>query len=194
MNRNPGSVWPAIRVAESDAFFFNPGLRWVLVHVAIPCADEPWYSTTIRGLRRSPSPNHPRLNRARGEIQQEAMARAPMTLPLAKTVFLVCLSAPDRARPITAATGFESDIWTSYISVRVLIYALCLIQVQTLFLLHKPMKCQDIDPALGEARAHVGRGKSKRPRLGRTFHHEMPTLGDVGFRRRVRLAFLRPLI
>ncbi len=61
MNRSPGSVWPAIRVAESDAFFFNPGLRWILVHVAIPWADEPWYSTTIRGLRRSPSPNHPRL-------------------------------------------------------------------------------------------------------------------------------------
>ncbi len=61
------------------------------------------------------------------------MARAPMTLPLVKTVFLVCLSAPDRAQPITAATGLESDIRASFLSVRVPIYSLYLLQVQALF-------------------------------------------------------------
>ncbi len=61
------------------------------------------------------------------------MATAPIALALAKTIFLVCLSAPDRARPIAAATGLESDIRTSFISVRVLTYALCLLQVQALF-------------------------------------------------------------
>ncbi len=65
------------------------------------------------------------------------MARAPMTLPPVKTVLLVCLSAPDRARPITAASPaareLESDIRTSFIPVRVLIYPLYLIQVQALF-------------------------------------------------------------
>ncbi len=99
-----------------------------------------------------------------------------MTLPLAKTVFLVCLSAPDRAQPITAATGLESDIRASSISVRVLIYSWYLIQVQAFFLLGRFKRCRDIDPALGEFRAQVGRGKSKRLRFGRTCPHEMPAL------------------
>ena len=61
------------------------------------------------------------------------MARAPMTLPLVKTVFLVCLSAPDRAQPIAVATGLESAIRTSFISVRVLFSSLYVIQVQAPF-------------------------------------------------------------
>ena len=52
MNRNPGSVWPAIRVAESDAFFLKARLAMGIG----PCCDSLGERAMVFGHDPGPSP------------------------------------------------------------------------------------------------------------------------------------------